>query len=55
MNLHGWKQLSQWSIEHSCLTKEEIERGKEIHAREWEGFCKWVVETYAEYETMDLS
>lgn len=55
MNLHGWKQLAQWSIEHSCLTKEEIKRGKDIHAREWEKFCKWIVDEYAaEYENKGL-
>lgn len=54
MNLHGWKQLAQWSIEHSCLTKEEVKRGKAIHAQEWEVFCNWIVETYGEYENMGL-
>lgn len=54
MNLHGWKQLAQWSIEHSCLSKEEVKKGKEIHARDWEAFCEWIVETYGEYEEMDL-
>ena len=54
MNIHGWKQLAQWSVEHSCLTKEEIKKGKAILAKEWEEFCEWIVETYGEYETMDL-
>ena len=54
MNLHGLKQLAQWSIEHSCLTKEEVRQGKAIHAREFEGLCKWIVESYGEYWHIDL-
>ncbi|WPH02421.1 Hypothetical protein R9X50_00528500 [Acrodontium crateriforme] len=46
MTIHGWKQLAEWSLEHSCLTAEEIGRALEIHRRDWEGFCEWVVETY---------
>ncbi len=43
MKIHGWKQLAEWSLEHSCLSEKEIERAKEIHAREWEAFCQgWV-------------
>lgn len=55
MSLHGWKQLAQWSIEHSCISAEEVKRGKEIHAREFEAFCKWIVENYGEYENRDLA
>jgi adenosine deaminase CECR1 len=46
MTIHGWKQLAEWSIEHSCLSPKEIQVAKEIHAREWEEFCQWVVATY---------
>lgn len=54
MTLHGWKQLAQWSIEHSCISKEDVKRGKQIHAGEFEAFCKWTVEKYAEYESREL-
>ena len=49
MTLHGWKQLVEWSIEHSCLTVDEIGRAKGILKREWEIFCEWVVTTYGDY------
>ena len=49
MTIHGWKQLAEWSIEHSCLSTTQIAQGKEIHAREWEAFCKWVVSEYGDY------
>lgn len=43
MTVHGWKQLAQWSIEHSCLTPAQIEEAQKIHARAWTEFCDWVV------------
>ena len=49
MNIHGWRQLAEWSLEHSCLSVEEIKQAKAIHAREWEGYCQWVVRTYKRY------
>ena len=49
MTIHGWKQLAEWSIEHSCLEPEEQWRAREIFIRDFEMFCGWVVETYGEY------
>ena len=49
MTVHGWKQLAEWSLQHSCLTPEELKKAMEIFGREWEAFCKWIVETYGEY------
>ncbi|TKA80758.1 hypothetical protein B0A55_02690 [Friedmanniomyces simplex] len=49
MTVHGWKQLAQWSIEHSCLSEAEKKRGLEIFQRDWEEFCLWVVDSYGEY------
>ena len=46
MTIHGWKQLAEWSIEHSCLDERQIRQAKEIHARDWEQFCKSIVEKY---------
>lgn len=51
MTIHGWKQLALWSIEHSCLSGEQIARAKSIHEREWKDFCKSVVEQFSEYDT----
>lgn len=46
MTIHGWKQLAQWSLEHSCLTKDEISLAKAIHAKAFETFCQWIVDNY---------
>lgn len=48
MTIHGWKQLGEWSIEHSCITKEEIVQGLRIYRDAFEAFCRWVVEEYSD-------
>lgn len=53
MNIHGWKQLAEWSIEHACLTPDEMVEGKRVFKQQWEEFCSWVVDTYGE-EAKDL-
>lgn len=49
MTLHGWRQLVEWSIEHSCLSEEEQMKASGILARAWEEFCEWVVKEYGSY------
>ncbi|KAK5745683.1 hypothetical protein LTR17_001182 [Elasticomyces elasticus] len=49
MTIHGWKQLAEWSIEHSCLSDAEKKQGKVILQKDWENFCQGVVDDYGEY------
>ncbi|KAI1380431.1 Metallo-dependent hydrolase [Hypoxylon crocopeplum] len=35
MNLYGWRQLAQWSIDHSCLNQDERERILVEWERRW--------------------
>lgn len=49
MTIHGWKQLAEWSLEHSCLDGEQKQHALEIFARDFEAFCEWVVKVYGEY------
>ncbi|PSN58687.1 cat eye syndrome critical region protein 1 [Corynespora cassiicola Philippines] len=46
MSIHGWKQLSRWSLEYSCLSPEDKNSGLKIHSKSWEEFCRRVVEIY---------
>jgi hypothetical protein len=48
ISLHDWKQLSRWSIDYSCLSKEEISEGHRILDSEYEEFCNHVVWKYGE-------
>jgi adenosine deaminase CECR1 len=49
MTIHGWRQLAEWSIEHSCLDHNQRAQLKGTFEQEWESFCQWVVEEYGEY------
>ena len=49
MTIHGWKQLAEWSLEHSCLDHKQKQEAKKIHSRDWEQFCQWVVDEYGAY------
>jgi adenosine deaminase CECR1 len=46
MNIHGWRQLAEWSIEHSCLNKEDKIQAMGIFKKEWEDFCQWIIKEY---------
>ncbi|KAK3316287.1 hypothetical protein B0H66DRAFT_604586 [Apodospora peruviana] len=51
MTLHGWRQLIEWSIEHSCM---ELEMKAEVYGaweKMWEGFCRWIDKEYGDLLT----
>ncbi|KAK5127250.1 hypothetical protein LTR08_004480 [Meristemomyces frigidus] len=49
MSVHGWEQLAEWSLHHSCFTAEELGKAMVIFERDWEVFCRWVVDMHGEY------
>ncbi|KAF2453143.1 hypothetical protein BDY21DRAFT_141847 [Lineolata rhizophorae] len=49
MSVHGWRQLIEWSIQYSCLSDAQKVDGEKIFARDWKGFCQWVVDEYGAY------
>ncbi|CAN8098475.1 unnamed protein product [Discula destructiva] len=38
MTLYGWKQLIEWSLQHSCLSKEEYASIHETWLQKWDKF-----------------
>lgn len=48
MNLHGWRQLAEWSLQYSCLSAQEVEQGLKYWRESWEEFCSWIVTTYGD-------
>jgi adenosine deaminase CECR1 len=46
ISIHSWKQLALWSLEYSCLSDEEKQRGEQIFMKAWEAFCGYVVKEY---------
>lgn len=49
MSVHGWRQLTEWSVKHSRLSNDEKKQAQQILAREWDIFCKEVVDTYGDH------
>ncbi|KAF2826028.1 Metallo-dependent hydrolase [Ophiobolus disseminans] len=46
MSLYSWKQLARWSIDYSCLSKEQKAEGHEHLNQAWKKFCSEVISTY---------
>lgn len=47
MNLHGWRQLIEWSIEHASLDKEERRRLRDdMWKPRWDDFIQWINEEF---------
>ncbi|KAM7224062.1 CECR1-like protein [Rhypophila decipiens] len=46
MTLHGWRQLIEWSIEHSCTDGDERKELYESWLAIWEKFCQNMVAHY---------
>ncbi|KAI1307171.1 hypothetical protein F5Y03DRAFT_383925 [Xylaria venustula] len=47
INLYGWKQLARWSIEHSCLSPDELRRTLTEWEKRWEDFVAAINESSA--------
>lgn len=44
MTLHGWRQLIEWSLEHSCMDETERRRVYDMWERRWDQFLGEVIE-----------
>jgi hypothetical protein len=54
MTLHGWRALAECSLEHSCMDSKQKSEVTAEWERRWNGFCQWIVDTYAEkYDVED--
>jgi hypothetical protein len=49
MNIHGWRQLVEWSIEYSMLNDAQKSQARFILKIEWERFCQWIIKKYADF------
>ncbi|KAF6819347.1 adenosine/AMP deaminase [Colletotrichum sojae] len=50
MTLHGWRQLIEWSLEHSCMSPSELKDVRAKWETLWEEFLDWVITEYKSYE-----
>jgi adenosine deaminase CECR1 len=46
MTLHGWRQLIEWSIEHSCMEDKLKAEVLQSWEESWDVFCNWIVKEY---------
>jgi adenosine deaminase CECR1 len=51
MNIHGWRQLAEWSIEYSCLNEADQATAVRIFEADWDAFCTWIIDTYGAHAT----
>lgn len=43
MSLYGWKQLIEWSLQHSCVSKEEYDLIHGEWVKKWDKFLDEVI------------
>ncbi|CAK7242806.1 MAG: hypothetical protein STHCBS139747_004308 [Sporothrix thermara] len=48
MGLFGWRQLAEWSLEHSCLDEEDTKCARESWLKEWREYIFWLLKEYAD-------
>lgn len=48
MNLHGWRQLIEWSIKHASLDSAERSKLEEVWGKLWDQFIKWILQTFGD-------
>ncbi|KAH8888576.1 adenosine/AMP deaminase [Thozetella sp. PMI_491] len=48
MSLHGWRQLIEWSFDHSCMEDDLKAQVRQDWEARWNDFCQWIVDTYQE-------
>jgi len=48
MTLHGWRQLAEWSIEHSRLSDDDKKKGLEVLREDWENFSRWIIKEFGD-------
>lgn len=46
MTLLGWKQLIEWSLEHSCMSPKELSDVRFEWTTRWKDFCQWILDEY---------
>jgi len=46
MSLHGWRQLIEWSLQHSCMSIDERQNVRAEWEKRWDAFLDWMLEEY---------
>lgn len=52
MTLHGWRQLIEWSLEHSRMNEAERAKAQKMWERLWNEFLDWMIATFGKYSEL---
>jgi adenosine deaminase CECR1 len=44
--LYGWRQLIEWSLKYSCMSRDEYMEAYSHWLNRWNDFLKWVLKHY---------
>lgn len=50
MTLFGWKQLIEWSLDHSCMSPAEHRDVQRAWETRWERFLDEAIEEFGEFD-----
>ncbi|ROW08424.1 hypothetical protein VMCG_03294 [Cytospora schulzeri] len=50
MTLFGWKQLIEWSLEHSCMSKDEYGAVHREWAKRWDEFVGEIIKEFGDFD-----
>ncbi|OLN85255.1 Adenosine deaminase CECR1-A 1 [Colletotrichum chlorophyti] len=53
MTLYGWRQLIEWSLEHSCMSSDELKDVRAEWEKRWENFLDWAIAEYDNVQTLE--
>ena len=46
MTLFGWRQLAEWSLDHSCMDEKQLEMARSRWEEMWRSFVTWIIDEY---------
>ena len=46
MTLFGWRQLAEWSLEHSCMDESQLATARRRWEEMWKRFVTWILDEY---------
>lgn len=53
MNLHGWRQLIEWSIKHASLDSSESKQLETVWEPLWNNFVSWILQRFGSIQQIN--
>jgi hypothetical protein len=55
MNLHGWRQLIEWSIQHASMNEQERSNLENVWKQLWTVFIDWIITNFKDVKPIGQS